>query len=94
MSAWYVLSALGMYEAEPAGGRYWFGSPLFDRAEIDVPGGTFRIVAENNSPENKYIRRVWLDGRPYAEPYIDHADIMRGGELTFEMGPEPATWTK
>ena len=32
MSAWYVLSSLGMYEAEPAGGRYWFGSPLFDRA--------------------------------------------------------------
>ena len=39
MSAWYVLSSLGMYEVEPAGGRYWFGSPLFDRAEVKVPGG-------------------------------------------------------
>ena len=92
MSAWYVLSALGMYEAEPAGGRYWFGSPLFDRAEIDVPGGTFRIVAENNSPENKYIQCVWLDGRPYTKPYIAYADIMRGGELRFEMGREPRVW--
>ena len=92
MSAWYVLSALGMYEAEPAGGRYWFGSPLFDRAEIDVPGGTFTIVAENNSPENKYIQRVWLDGRPYTKPYIAHADIIGGGELRFEMGREPKVW--
>ena len=49
MSAWYVLSSLGMYEAEPAGGRYWFGSPLFDRAEVKVPGGVFTITAENNS---------------------------------------------
>ena len=92
MSAWYVLSSLGMYEVEPAGGRYWFGSPLFDRAEIAVPGGTFRIVAENNSAENKYIQRVWLDGRPYTKPYIDYADILRGGELRFEMGAEPRVW--
>lgn len=92
MSAWYVLSALGMYEAEPAGGRYWFGSPLFDRAEIAVPGGTFTIIAENNSAENRYIRRVWLDGRPYTKPYLPHADLMAGGELRFEMGSEPRVW--
>lgn len=92
MSAWYVLSALGMYEVEPAGGRYWFGAPLFDRAEIEVPGGTFRIVAENNSPENRYIQRVWLDGHPYTKPYIDYADIMRGAELRFDMGSDPRVW--
>ena len=92
MSAWYVLSSLGMYEAEPAGGRYWFGSPLFDRAEIAVPGGTFTIVAENNSSENKYIRRVWLNGRPYTKPWIGHAEVMAGGELRFEMDDEPHVW--
>ena len=92
MSAWYVLSALGMYEVEPAGGRYWFGAPLFDKAEIRVPGGTFTITAENNSPENRYIQRVWLDGYPYTKPYIDYAAIMMGGELRFEMGPEPKVW--
>ena len=92
MSAWYVLSSLGMYEAEPAGGRYWFGSPLFDRAEIAVPGGTFTIVAENNSSENKYIRRVWLNGRPYTKPWIGHEEVMAGGELRFEMDDEPHVW--
>ena len=92
MSAWYILSSLGMYEAEPAGGRYWFGSPLFDRAEIAVPGGTFTIVAENNSSENKYIRRVWLNGRPYTKPWIGHEEVMAGGELRFEMDDEPHVW--
>ena len=92
MSAWYILSSLGMYEVEPAGGRYWFGSPLFDRAEIAVPGGTFTIVAENNSSENKYIRRVWLNGRPWTKPWIGHAEVMAGGELRFEMDDEPHVW--
>ncbi len=92
MSAWYILSSLGMYEAEPASGRYWFGSPLFDRAEIAVPGGTFTIVAENNSSENKYIRRVWLNGRPYTKPWIGHEEVMAGGELRFEMDDEPHVW--
>ena len=92
MSAWYVLSSLGMYEAEPAGGRYWFGSPLFDRAEVKVPSGVFTITAENNSAANKYIQRVWLNGQPYTKPWIGHADLMKGGELRFEMGDEPKVW--
>ncbi len=92
MSAWYVLSALGMYEVEPAGGRYWFGSPLFDRVEIAVPGGTFTVTAENNSAENKYIQRIWLNGQPYTKHWIVHADVMKGGELRFEMGAEPKVW--
>ena len=92
MSAWYVLSSLGMYEVEPAGGRYWFGSPLFDRAEVKVPGGVFTITAENNSAANKYIQRVWLNGQPYTKPWIGHADVMKGGELRFEMGAEEKVW--
>lgn len=92
MSAWYVLSSLGMYEAEPAGGRYWFGSPLFDKAEIRIPGGVFSITAENNSAVNKYIQRVWLNGQPYTKPWIGHADLMKGGELRFKMGAESKVW--
>ncbi len=92
MSSWYILSSLGMYEVEPAGGRYWFGSPLFDKAEIHVEGGTFVIAAKNNSAENRYIQRIWLNGQAYTKPYIDHAAIAAGGELVFEMGAEPKVW--
>ncbi len=85
MSAWYILSALGFYEVEPGSGRYWFGSPLFDRASIDVAGGTFTVVAENNSRENKYIKSIKLNGEPYTGYFIGHKDIAAGGELVFEM---------
>lgn len=92
MSAWYILSSLGFYEVEPAGARYWFGSPLFDKAEIDVPTGVFTVVAENNSAENKYIQQIYLNGEAYNKPYISHEDIMAGGELRFVMGNEPKCW--
>ena len=92
MSAWYILSSLGFYEVEPAGGRYWFGTPLFDKAEIDVPAGVFTVVAENNSAENKYIQKIWLNGQAYDKAWISHKDIMAGGELRIEMGSEPKCW--
>ena len=92
MSAWYVLSSLGMYEVEPAGGRYWFGAPLFDRAEIRVPGGVFTVEARNLSAENRYIQRVWLNDQPYTKGWISHTDVMKGGRLVFEMGSEPKVW--
>lgn len=91
MSAWYVLSALGMYQVEPAGGRYFFGSPLVNEATLQVGNGkTFRIVAKNNSAANKYIRSVTLNGAPYDKSYIDFAAITAGGALEFTMGSEPA----
>lgn len=86
MSAWYILSSLGFYQVEPASGRYWFGSPIFDVAEIEVPAGKFTVKALNNSPENKYIRKVTLNGKPYDKMYIMHDELMKGGELVFEMG--------
>ena len=92
MSAWYVLSSLGFYQVEPAGGRYFFGSPLFDKAELRVRDGVFTVIAHNNSAADKYIQRVKLNGKPYAKPYIGFEEIAAGGTLEFEMGPDPAVW--
>ena len=92
MSAWYVLSAMGFYEVEPAGGRYWFGAPYFERMQIAVPGGTFSVEAKNFAPENRYVQAVRLNGQTYDKPYISHEAVMQGGVLEFEMGPEPACW--
>ena len=91
MSAWYILSSLGFYQVEPAGGRYVFGSPLFDEATMNVgKGKTFRIIAHNNSKENMYIQSVKLNGKPYTRSYIDFKDIVRGGKLEFMMGSKPS----
>ena len=93
MSAWYVLSALGFYQVEPASTRFWFGSPIVDKAEIDVGGGkTFCLGAVGNSAENRYIQRITLNGKPYNLPYIDFADMKAGSRLVLEMGPEPRKW--
>lgn len=92
MSAWYILSSIGFYQVEPASGRYWFGSPLFDQVEITVPGGEFSVLAVNNSESNKYIQKITLDGKAYTKGYIDYKDIVAGGELVIEMGPEPKVW--
>ena len=94
MSAWYVLSALGLYEANPMNGKYLLGSPLMDQAEISVgPGKTFRIEVKNNSSQHKYIQRVMLNNKAYTRSYISYKDIMSGGVLTIEMGGIPsASW--
>lgn len=96
MSAWYILSALGFYEVEPAGGRYWFGTPSVANAELEVEGGVFKIETENMTPENVgkniYIQSVKLNGEEYNLPYINHCDIKAGNKLTFTMGDTPAKW--
>ena len=91
MSAWYMLSALGFYQLEPAGGRYIFGSPIVDKATLKVgKDKIFTIVANNNSPKNIYIQSVKLNGKDYTKSYITHTDISNGGELIFEMGSKPS----
>jgi putative alpha-1,2-mannosidase len=61
------------------------GSPIIDKAELSVEGGTFTIVVINNSDEHPYIKSVKLNGEPYALPYITHKEIVKGGVLTIEM---------
>ena len=91
MSAWYVFSTLGFYPVHPTAGVYVFGSPLCHEAVIHTVDGTeFKIVAKNNSIENKYIQSVMLNGQPYTKSWISHDDIMKGGEIVFDMGPQPS----
>ncbi len=90
MSAWYILSSLGFYQVEPAGGVYVFGSPQFEEVEVNVGNGkTFTVIAHNNSPENKYIQSVKLNGKDYTKSYILHSDIASGGKLEYVMGAQP-----
>ncbi|MCF8368347.1 MAG: GH92 family glycosyl hydrolase [Bacteroidales bacterium] len=90
MSAWYVLSAMGFYSVTPGDGNYIFGSPMFEEVTLNLENGnSFTLIAHNNSTENKYIQSVKLNGKEYTKSYLSHQDIMHGGELIFEMGPEP-----
>ena len=90
MSAWYVFAALGFYPVCPGTPYYALASPSFQETALTLENGkTFRLVAPEASAENIYIQRVTLDGKPYTKNYITHEDILRGGTMEFEMGPEP-----
>lgn len=92
MSAWYILSSFGFYQVEPAGGKFVFGYPNFDKVEIAVPAGKFVIERENKGQQNNYIQGIVLNETEYKKPWIEYADIMKGGELKFLMGDEPVVW--
>ncbi|MGF6492918.1 putative alpha-1,2-mannosidase [Luteibacter sp. 621] len=90
MSAWYVMSALGFYAVDPVSATYVIGSPLFDRAEIDLGGGrTLTIEAVNNGPDTPYIQSATWNGKPYTRTWLAHADLAAGGHLVFHMGAAP-----
>jgi len=90
MSAWYVISALGFYAVDPVSGNYVFGSPLFDRAELDLGNG-HKLVIETRraSPSDQYIQSITLNGKPHSKLWFSHADVANGATLVFTMGSKP-----
>lgn len=90
MSSWYIFSSLGFYPENSASGVYVLGSPLFDKATINVGAGkTFTVQAIDNSPENIYIQSVTLNGKPYSKSFITHQDVVKGGTMVVKMGNKP-----
>ena len=93
MSAWYILSSVGLYQVDPVGGRFVIGSPLFDKATVNVGAGKkFTVVAKNNSDRNIYVQSARLNGKALKNSYIDFNDIRHGGTLELVMGPKPSKW--
>jgi predicted alpha-1,2-mannosidase len=88
LSAWYVLSSLGLY---PTAGsdRYQLTSPLWKRAEIALGNHRLTVVADNFAPQNLYIQKVWLNDTIVDRTWLGHSEIAQGGVLRFDMGPQP-----
>lgn len=86
MSAWYLFSAAGFYPFDPCGGEYVLGAPQLPKITFNLPNGkTFTVLARNLSKENYLVKSVTLNGQPITNWKIRHADIVKGGELVFEM---------
>ncbi|EIW7480009.1 TPA: GH92 family glycosyl hydrolase [Vibrio parahaemolyticus] len=86
MSAWYLMSALGFYQISPTDPTFSIGRPIFDKATVDIGSGTFTVTAENNGPDNMYIKEVTINGKPL-DVYntFQHSEFKAGGELHFVM---------
>ena len=99
MGSWYVMTSMGLFQMD-GGCRenpiYEIGSPLFDKIEISLdpkyyPGGKFIIETKNNSPENIYVQKVFLNGEKLLKCWIYASDLQAGGKLVLEMGSTPNT---
>ena len=97
MSAWFVMAAIGLFQTD-GGCRstpiYEIGSPLYERVEIDLGkqygrGEKFVIIAHNSSRRNKYVQKATLNGKPLHSFFFPASELLKGGELELEMGPEP-----
>lgn len=92
MSAWFVLSALGLFPLCPGRPAWTFGSPLFRKAVVRLPDSRELVVeAPGNGADAPFIETIEFAGRVHAGLEIDHAAIASGGTLTFRMSHEPVT---
>jgi putative alpha-1,2-mannosidase len=57
-------------------------------------GNTFKVIVENLSSSNAFIKTVTLNGKPLARMFLRHEELMRGGALQFVMSTKAeATWS-
>ena len=101
MSAWFIMASLGLFQTD-GGCRvdpiYEIGSPLFKKVEINLGqqfgrGEKFTIEAKNTSRKNIYVQNAFLNGKELKTFWFPVTELLKGGELILEMGPEPnKTW--
>jgi predicted alpha-1,2-mannosidase len=100
-SAWYVFSAMGFYPVTPGADQYVLGAPLFPKMTIELENGNvIEINAPENSKENIYIDKMYLNGQVWDKNYVRYSDLMKGAVLDFEMtdkpnmqrGTDPSAW--
>ncbi|MEV7324113.1 GH92 family glycosyl hydrolase [Streptomyces sp. NPDC093970] len=90
MSSWYVFSALGMYPQVPSHAELVLASPLFERVEIDRPGGNdISIRARGAAADAPYVQSLKVDGRTSDRPWLDSSFVRDGGRLDYTLSATP-----
>ncbi len=89
-SAWYVFSAMGFYPVCPGSNQYVIGAPLFNKITLNLENGNKVVIqAPGNSDSNRYIQSVSLNGKVWTGTWLDHADLMKGAVIDFDMVDSP-----
>ncbi len=89
MSAWYILSSLGLYSVCPGSNEFTLTSPLFEKAVVTLAGGKTLTILANNPKKNIYISKVELNGKQIDTNFITYEQLMEGGELRFTLSDKP-----
>lgn len=89
-SAWYVFSALGFYPVCPTSAQYVIGAPLVKKATLHLENGKDVVInAPANSAKNIYVNNITLNGKLYNYNWFDHATLMQGATINFNMQAAP-----
>lgn len=90
MSAWYVMSALGMYQIAPGNPYYELTRPLMDKAIIELENGKLlNIITDKNDTNNIFIEDIYFNGEKLDGPFISHSDLLKGGTLEYKLTAWP-----
>ncbi|MEV5376295.1 GH92 family glycosyl hydrolase [Streptomyces nondiastaticus] len=92
MSAWMVLSAIGVFPVQPGADVWGLSTPVFDRVDVDLDGSRFTVTAPGTSDRDRYVQSVRLDGEHYGRTYLTSRQITGGGRLDFTVGADPSDW--
>jgi putative alpha-1,2-mannosidase len=93
MSAWYIFSAMGFYPVLPGSDQYALGSPLVNKAEINLPNSKIlTIIAENQDPKNVYVIKVMFNGVEIKDFTLTHDQLIGGGQLKFYMDEQEGSY--
>ncbi|MFJ6748684.1 GH92 family glycosyl hydrolase [Streptomyces sp. NPDC091266] len=97
MSAWMVLSAIGVFPVQPGTDSWGLSTPVFDRVDLQLdrgyyPSGHFTVKAPGTSAAHRYVQSVRLDGQERDRTYLTTDDLRSGRELSFTVGAKPSAW--
>ena len=92
MSAWYLLSAMGLFPLCPGHPSFVLGSPLFTQVTLYLEGDEPLVIeATGNDARNVYVESVTFNGEPHTRSWIGHDELFHGGKLVFTMCDTPPT---
>ncbi|MEU4111303.1 GH92 family glycosyl hydrolase [Streptomyces sp. NPDC027717] len=97
MSAWNVLSSIGVFPVQPGYDTWGLSTPVFDRVDLTLdrryyPHGALTITAPGTSADARYVRSARLDGVAYGRTYLTTGALRAHRSLSFTVGTEPSSW--
>jgi len=97
MSAWNVLSSIGIFPVQPGYDTWGLSTPVFDRVDLTLdrryyPHGALTIKAPGTSAADRYIQGARTDGTSYDRTYLTTGDLRSVRSLDFTVGPHPSEW--
>lgn len=93
MSAWLILSAMGIYPVTPGDPIYAIGAPWFEKTTLHLDNGkTMVLKAPDVSAKNFYVKGLTINGKPWSKSWISHETLLNGGVMEFAMDNKPGVW--